>query len=74
MPYCPNTQLQDLLSKGVKSSNGHISLTSVLEVIHINAFNTLPIFAFATIALGEHKRALQSDALRGKYSDMSFPS
>ena len=42
-------------------------MKSVLEMIHINAFNTLPIFAFATLALGEIKPVVQSDALRGKY-------
>jgi hypothetical protein len=58
----------------VKSSIGHISLTSVLEVIYINAFNALPIFALATIALGEIKPVVQSEALEGKYSELSSTS
>ena len=41
---------------------------SVLEMIHINAFNTLPLFAIATLVLGELKPVVDSDALRGIFS------
>ena len=43
-------------------------MKSVLEMIHINAFNTLPLFGFATFVLGELKPVVDSDALKGIFS------
>ena len=56
---------QDLHSSEKRTSSQN-SLKSVLEMIHINAFNTLPVFAFTTIAFGELQPVVQSKALRGK--------
>ena len=56
---------QDLHSSEKRASSQN-SLKSVLEMIHINAFNTLPVFAFTTIAFGELLPVVESKALRGK--------
>ena len=58
-------KLHESHSKGQPGSSEKGSMKSVLEMIHINAFNTLPIFAFATVCLGELKPVVQSEAIRG---------
>jgi len=58
-----NAEFQDLHSSEKRTSSQN-SLKSVLEMIHINAFNTLPVFAFTTIAFGELQPVVQSKALR----------
>ena len=60
------SRIQELASKrGEKPSGQHNSIKSALELIHINAYNTLPMFAVATILLGELRPVVQSDAIRG---------
>ena len=59
-------EIQELASKRDEKSVGqHNSIKSALELIHINAFNTLPMFALATILLGELKPVVESEAIRG---------
>ena len=61
-------QIQELASKREEKSPGQPnSIKSALELIHINAFNTLPMFALATILLGELGPVVESDAIRGTF-------
>ena len=65
-------KFQELNSKTEKGLSGHNSINAVVEMIHINAFNTLPVFAIASLVLGEVPPVVKSGAIRGTISKLNF--